>query len=136
MPYKDPNSAAAKASLKRRRKRFFETHGGYTEATKSWPSRQPSAQRNAYYRFEHGVTAAEFEAQIAAQNNLCPIGNHPFGERGKSGDSPCQDHCHETGKNRKILCRNHNVMLGLANDSIEILESGLSYLKQYQQEEI
>lgn len=132
MPYKDPKSEAAKASLKRRRAKFFETHGGYTEATKNWPSRLPTAQRNAYYKFEHGVTVEEFEAQIVAQDNKCPIGNHPFGPRGKRGDSPCQDHDHETGKNRAVLCRNHNVALGLFNDSVADMQEAISYLKQYQ----
>ena len=36
---------------------------------------------------------------------------------------------------RAILCRNHNVMLGLANDNIEILESAIQYLKYHKHEE-
>jgi Recombination endonuclease VII len=131
MPYKDPTSEAAKASAKRRHDRYIEKHGGYKAVTQDYASRHPDALRNSYYKHEYGTTVAEFEAQIAAQNNLCPIGNHPFGERGKKADSPCQDHDHETGENRAILCRNHNVMLGLANDSPEILEIAISYLKQY-----
>ena len=131
MPYKDPKSDAAKASLKRRRKRYFETHGGYTAVAKSYASRHPNALRNSYYKCVHGVTLEEFEAQIAAQGGLCPIGNHPFGPRGRQGDSPCQDHNHENGENRAILCRNHNVALGLFNDSIADMEAAIQYVRQY-----
>jgi Recombination endonuclease VII len=131
MPYKDPNSEAAKASVKRRHDKYIETHGGYAAVTAAYESRQPGARRNTWYKHAHGITAEEFEAQIAAQNNLCPIGNHPFGERGKKNDSPCQDHDHETGENRAVLCRRHNVGIGYLNDSTEELEAALEYLRRY-----
>ena len=130
MPFKDPTSDAARASMKRRR----EKYRGTPKCKAREKRYRDSHGRDAYYRFEHGITEEAFEAQIAAQNNLCPIGNHPFGERGRNGDSPCQDHNHETGENRAILCRNHNVMLGLANDDPEILASTISYLKRYKKE--
>jgi len=131
MPYKDPTSEAARASNRRKHKKYIETHGGYKAVTEAYESRQPGALRNSWYKHEHGVTLEEFEAQIQKQQNLCPIGNHPFGKRGKQGDSPCQDHDHESGENRMILCRNHNVALGLFNDSIEDMQAAIDYLKQY-----
>ena len=131
MPYKNPDSAVAKASAKRRHRRYIETHGGYSAVTRGYASRHPDALRNSYYKHEHGVTVAEFEAQIVVQDNRCPIGNHPFGSRGKKKDSPCQDHNHESGENRAILCREHNIGLGCFHDSIEELESAISYLRRY-----
>ena len=102
--------------MKRRREKYHET----VKMHKPENSVNRDAHgRDAYYRFTHGVTEEAFEAQIVAQNGLCPIGNHPFGPRGKRKDSPCQDHNHETDANRAILCREHNVGLGLvSNDSI------------------
>ena len=126
-------SEQGKANARARQKRWYDAHGGYNAATKDFPSRRPEAHRNAWYKCMYGVTLEEFEAQIAAQNNLCPIGNHPFGERGKKNDSPCQDHNHETGKNRAVLCRRHNVGIGYFNDSVAELEAAITYLKQYQQ---
>ena len=124
-------SEAGKASMKRRREKYRGS-----EKCKARERRYRDARgRDAYYRFTHGVTEEAFEARIVAQNGLCPIGNHPFGPRGKRADSPCLDHNHETGANRAILCRNHNVMLGLANDNIEILESAIQYLKYHKHEE-
>jgi hypothetical protein len=132
MPYKDPNSPAAKASDKRKHKKYLDTHGGYAAVTKDYLSRHPDALRNAYYKHEHGISVVDFEAQIVKQNNLCPIGNHPFGPRGRRGDSPCQDHDHESGQNRLILCRNHNVALGLFNDSVEDMQQGILYLQSFE----
>ena len=131
MPYKDPNSPAAKASAEKKRKKYITSPGGYKAVTAAYESRQPGARRNTWYKHAHGITSEEFEAQIVAQGGLCPIGNHPFGPRGRQADSPCQDHNHETGENRAILCRNHNVALGLFNDSIEELQKAISYLQGY-----
>jgi len=125
MPYKDPNSEAAKASNARKSKRWRERH------PEQWKAINNRNQRTHWYAREYGTSEAEFEAQIAAQNNLCPIGNHPFGQRGKKNDSPCQDHDHETGENRAVLCRRHNVGIGYFHESIAELESAISYLRRY-----
>ena len=125
-------SERGKQNAKNRQQRYFERHGGYTNATKNYPSRHKDVHRNRWYKCVHGITLAEFEAQIEVQGGRCPIGNHPFGPRGKTKASPCQDHDHETGNNRMILCREHNVGLGQFHDSIEELEFAISYLKKYQ----
>jgi predicted Zn-dependent protease len=39
------------------------------------------------------------------------------------------DHCHKTGQVRGILCNICNLGIGLLNDSVEIIESALNYLK-------
>lgn len=125
MPYKDPQSAAAKASVARRTKRWRENHPDH------WRTLNNRTQRTRWYKHQYGTSEIEFEAQIAKQNNLCPIGNHPFGSRGKQGDSPCQDHDHESGQNRLVLCRNHNVALGLFHDSVADLESAILYVNSF-----
>lgn len=126
-------SEAGKQSSRRRQKKYLDSHGGYTAATKEYPSRLPDAQRNAYYRHEHGITVEEFEAQILKQGGMCPIGNHPFGPRGKGKTSPCQDHDHETDENRLILCREHNVGLGQFHDSIFELQQAILYLESFKE---
>ena len=128
MPYKDPTSDAAKASLKRRQERYNKTG----KRKISMDRYNQVHGRDRYYRFQHGITEAAFEAQIQEQSGLCPIGNHPLGPRGKTKDSPCQDHNHETDANRAVICREHNVGLGCFHDSIAELESAISYLKKYQ----
>lgn len=133
MPYKDPNSEAAKASNKRRQAKYIGTEKSNARYRR-YHAAHPNLGRDNWYKGEHGITLVEFEAQIVKQNHLCPIGNHPFGLRGRQGDSPCQDHDHETGENRAILCKNHNSMLGLAHDSVDDLESAILYLKSFKKE--
>jgi hypothetical protein len=87
------------------------------------------------YRKRRGITLVEFEAKIAAQNNRCPIGNHEFGS-GKQWNAPAQDHDHETGKNRDVLCRTHNAALGGFHDSVEEIEAALIYIKKHKGEKI
>ena len=40
------------------------------------------------------------------------------------------DHNHETGKFRGILCLNCNSLLGMAGDSVKVLQSAIGYLEQ------
>jgi hypothetical protein len=124
-------SDAGKASLKRRQEKYRGTEKS-KERFKRYHEQHPELRRENWYKGQYGVTLEEFEAQIVAQNNRCPIGNHPFGTRGKGKTSPCQDHDHETGENRLILCREHNVGLGQFHDSIPELQAAISYLQQYQ----
>lgn len=123
-------SEAGKVSLKRRQDKYRGTEKSKSRFRR-YHANHPELGRNNWYKGEHGITLAEFEAQIVEQNNLCPIGNHPFGPRGKKRDSPCQDHDHESGQNRLILCRNHNVALGLFNDSIEDMQQAILYLQSF-----
>jgi len=127
MPYKDPTSEAAKASGKRRHDTYRDS-GKARIRTKRYNDLHG---RDHYYKFEHGISEVDFEAQIQEQSGLCPIGNHPLGPRGKTKGSPCQDHNHETDENRAVICREHNIGLGCFHDSIEELESAISYLKRY-----
>lgn len=70
---------------------------------------------------------------IAAQNNLCPIGLHPFGKIGKKDPfAPCMDHDHVTGKNRAVVCRLHNMGLGCFKDSTAELQAAIAYLNRYE----
>lgn len=121
MPYKDPQSAAAKATDKRKRVKYRLTH----------PQKELRRYRNVRYKREHGITLDEFEQRIAKQNNMCPIGSHQFSTGSHKGDSPCMDHDHETGELRMVLCNNHNAALGMFHDSVDELLSAVKYLNQF-----
>jgi hypothetical protein len=128
MPYKDPTSAVAKANLAKRTKKWRENHPEH------WKRLNRRTQRTRYYKHSYGITEVEFEAQIEKQHGLCPIGNHPFGPRGKTAGAPCQDHDHESGENRLILCREHNVGLGCFKDSVPELEAAILYVSSFKKE--
>ena len=40
------------------------------------------------------------------------------------------DHCHKTGKIRGVLCQNCNFAIGLLNDSVNLLNKAIVYLKE------
>jgi hypothetical protein len=130
VPFKDPNSEAAKASNARRQERYRGTEKSNARY-KRYHEAHPDLGRDNWYKGQYRVTLAEFEARIEKQQGLCPIGNHPFGPMGRRGDSPCQDHDHKTGENRAILCKNHNSMLGMANDNPEIFAAAILYLQSF-----
>jgi len=44
--------------------------------------------------------------------------------------STCVDHDHSTSKIRGILCRKCNLLLGHAEDNIEVLKSAITYLNK------
>lgn len=76
---------------------------------------------------KYGLTVDEYESMLAGQNNSCYICE----EIAPEGKRLCIDHCHETGKTRKIICNNCNIALGGARDNIEILERLIRYLKEH-----
>ena len=123
--YKAHKQGMNRATVEKRRERYTadETlkESDYTQNTDRW------------YRRTHGVSFADFLQQVEIQKDRCPIGNHLFGPRRKGQiDAPVFDHDHETGNPREILCRAHNIGLGYFHDSIEELESAITYLKKHQ----
>lgn len=75
------------------------------------------------YRNRHGITYEEYLKMVEFQDNACAI---------------CRkearldlDHDHITGKLRLLLCRRCNLMLRDCDDSIEILERAVAYLKLF-----
>jgi hypothetical protein len=96
-----------------------------------WAAEQDHRSAKKQTAQRRGMTEAEFERRVAAQNNLCPIGNHPFIGRGNGQHAPVRDHCHITGLDRAILCGTHNRALGLFHDSPEELQCALNYLREW-----
>ena len=96
--------------------------------------KQCTADRESVYRkaARYGVTVERFAEMRAAQNDRCAICNSPetFQYAGRSHLLSI-DHSHATGKIRGLLCRKHNAMLGLANDSIETLRAAIAYLEKH-----
>lgn len=83
-------------------------------------------------RENYGITKIERDSLLEKQNSKCAICNSLISFIGKTGSNKqvaVVDHCHSKGHVRGILCGACNLMLGKVNDSIEILESSIEYLK-------
>jgi hypothetical protein len=59
--------------------------------------------------------------------------NHICGICGKEFDKLCQDHHHESGQLRDMLCRSCNFIIGFAMEDEEILLSAIEYLKRWKE---
>jgi len=69
----------------------------------------------------------------AKQSNKCPSCFNILKTeniRGRGYNSTHIDHCHKTGKMRGLLCSKCNKMIGLAQESIFILENAITYIKE------
>lgn len=57
------------------------------------------------------------------QNGVCAICKEDGGSRGL-----VIDHCHASGKVRKLLCNRCNLVLGQVGDNVRLLEQAILYL--------
>jgi len=91
----------------------------------------PVAYRNAELQRRYGITQQDYEVMIAEQNNQCAICNttEPGGRHDRGYF--VVDHCHTTGKVRKLLCHNCNTALGLVGDKTQTLQSMIEYLQEH-----
>lgn len=84
-------------------------------------------------KYSYGLTLEDYDHMVAEQNGLCAICHKPETEidwhSGKIRNFHI-DHDHETGEVRGLLCSLCNKGIGQLGDSIEILESAITYLKR------
>jgi hypothetical protein len=73
-----------------------------------------------------GITIEDYEHMLVGQNGLCAI---CIGEEQRKHKTLSVDHDHCTDAIRGLLCSNCNLGLGNFQDSIELLESAIRYLK-------
>ena len=78
----------------------------------------------------YGMTLAEYDAMVDRQDGRCAICNLPPVGRGKT-DALVVDHCHNTGRNRELLCGNCNIAIGLLCDDPEVVVRAVEYLRRH-----
>ena len=88
----------------------------------------PAAYRNAELQRRYGITHQDYEVMLEEQNNRCAIceTSEPGGRH--TSNYFVVDHCHTTGKVRKLLCHHCNTALGLVGDNIDTLHKMIAYL--------
>jgi len=100
-----------------------------------------SAVQKKRWRFwKYGVSIDDFRKRLQSQNSQCTICHFDLilkedRKEGKSypkNSTPYQDHDHESGITRDVLCNRCNSLLGGARDDIKILENAIKYLQKYQ----
>lgn len=85
-------------------------------------------RREAFLVYKYGITQAELDARLKAQNHRCAVCG---GARNGIGTRLHIDHCHDTGRIRGLLCSNCNTMIGLAKNDPERLLLAAAYLEEF-----
>ncbi len=83
----------------------------------------------------YNLDAEEYIKMLEEQDNSCFICKKKETILTKYGTTKALavDHDHVTGKVRSLLCNSCNCLLGNANDSIEILQRAMNYLKSHKE---
>lgn len=110
-----------------------ENKARVARGTSQWLDAKPPEHRrryarNAKYKARFGITLDDFERMEASQGGVCAVcGNPPDAWR----TYLCVDHDHDTGVVRELLCDRCNRALGQVQDSVEVLEALIAYLRKH-----
>ena len=90
----------------------------------------PIKYREQHLKRMYGITHQDYEVMLEEQNNRCAIceTSDPGGRH--TSNYFVVDHCHTTGKVRKLLCHHCNTALGLVGDNISTLQKMIEYLSR------
>ena len=89
------------------------------------PERSQEIRRRAHLKRHYGLTPEEYEARLEAQGGKCAVCRKP-----PRREFLCVDHDHVTGEVRGLLCDACNTVLGLAQDSPQVLRCAIHYLEE------
>jgi len=84
--------------------------------------------RQAHLRRKYGIDLQTYEELLLSQGNKCKICRVDSNPDSRAGYFVI-DHNHTTGDIRGLLCTKCNALLGLAQDSEDILERAKQYLQ-------
>jgi hypothetical protein len=94
-----------------------------------WKASNPTYARDWQRKKKYGLTSDEIEQLRVAQKHCCAGCDAPLASKVE-----CIDHCHSTGKVRGILCRECNIILGMASDNAPTLQRLARYLSREEAE--
>jgi hypothetical protein len=95
------------------------------------PAQTANNDRKRKLKRIFGLTMDQYDQMFKLQNGLCAICNCPETEtRNGKLIYLSVDHDHKTGKIRKLLCHKCNRALGILEESVDLLEKLIQYLKE------
>lgn len=98
------------------------------KCTRGKNERRASQLRASHLQRKFGITLAEYDEMLRSQNGKCAVcGTDEPGGMG----SFHVDHCHKSGKIRKLLCMICNSALGYVNDDPVLLEKLAAYVREH-----
>lgn len=96
----------------------------------AWAEKNKEKRQAASRRYEYSLSPERFEEMKAQQDNKCAICKTELVRIDVDHDHSCCSSRKSCGKCiRGLLCHKCNTIIGLAQDSIELLTSAIEYLK-------
>ena len=123
--------AAAHLEQERERKRL-DAAARRKRLKEEDPALLKKEDKRKHYRRSYGISLGELKQIGDLQNWICPICQLPL-ENTRTGCN--MDHCHTTGKNRGLLHRKCNALLGYAKDNEQILLNAILYLEHVKEQD-
>jgi hypothetical protein len=111
----------------RARARYVANRADAIAAAKRYALEHPDKVLG-YNLKRYGLIVGQYRQMEAAQGGVCKICHLPP-PAGKRVKRLVVDHDHKTGRVRALLCVNCNTLVGVARESVDILERAISYLK-------
>ncbi len=99
------------------------------KANRERNANNPDAHKNRLLVLRYRITLEIFRRMLEEQDFKCAICLEEISENAHV------DHCHSTGRVRRLLCKSCNSGLGYFKDSIKNLESAISYLRRFGEQE-
>lgn len=96
-------------------------------AVERWRNKNPDKIKESYLKRKYNISLGEYERMLTFQNGLCAICLQPEHIR----LSLAVDHCHKTGRVRRLLCNKCNSLLGMVNDSPDLLRKAAAYIEEF-----
>jgi hypothetical protein len=105
--------------LRAKSKAYYERHREEIRAKENERNRRTWLQRN------YGITREKWNEIFERQGRKCAVCR-----TSKFSQFPHTDHCHKAGHIRGILCKDCNLMIGLARNSTRVLRAAAKYLSK------
>lgn len=100
----------------------------YRKYAREWARRNPDKVKNNKLLREFGITLDTYNKMFAVQQGCCAIcGKH----QSELKLSLAVDHNHKNGVIRQLLCNHCNLILGLVQDNILLLQEFIDYVKKH-----
>lgn len=84
--------------------------------------------RNKNLKRYYGISLQDYETMLLSQDGKCAICESSKTTR--KNNRLDVDHCHKTGKVRKLLCSKCNRLLSNCQENTDILQKAIRYLKE------
>lgn len=103
---------------------------------KKWADRNKERIRNGRLKRTYGISTDDYIKMWKQQDGKCAIcESRESAIRKESGVSYdlCVDHCHKTGKVRKLLCQSCNTGIGQLKDNPDLMLKAAKYINEHLQ---